>query len=177
MLWQWSKSVSTRISYTLTLVVVVVVVVVHAWLTVRPLETYSGPDFQIQRRGNSRRPQPLQTAWISITFFFFFFGFESFVSSINVVDWCHFFPPQMVDVSFWNPSLHLFRVIETWRRGLVKGWKAAKKSGAKTLKNARFEVRVCATLWIIPTALNTDVRCSPEVTKKKILFSVETGDM
>lgn len=50
------------------------------------------------------------------------------------------------------------------------------RKAAQRLLNSCFDMRVCATLWIIytveniPTALNTDVRCSPEVQKSPSLL-------
>lgn len=163
MLWQWSKSehlsfVSTCISYTAMLMAA------HVWLTFRPLETNSGPDYQIQGQEIAQRPQSL---WMNFHYYFqilccYRCGFVSLF--------------QMLDVSICDPSFHIVHMIKTWRRGLVKEQKVVKKSSTKTCKLWRGSQRGSEQHWessivkkYIPKALNTHVRCSPEVKKMSLL--------
>lgn len=125
--------------------------VAHAWLTFRPLETYSGPGFQIQGHENSRWPQPLQIAWISITLkkvVFFFFRFESCVVfkcsglvSLYSNDGCVILKPI-----FSYIPCNRKKNLETRHEYSMGG---SGEKAAQRLLNSCFDMRVCATLWII----------------------------
>ncbi len=86
---------------------------------------------------------------------------------------------QMVDVSYWNPSFHIFHIIQTWTWGVATVQRAVKESSTKTFElllwsEGPVQLAESSTVENIPTALNTDVRYWR---RQKILLSVETGDM
>lgn len=110
---------------------------------------------------------------------FFFFGLN-LVLSLNVVDWCHF--TQMMDVLFWNPSSHIFHVIEkkpgdaAW----IQYGRQWRKSSTKTFKLLLWHEGLCNFVnhLLLKTFLQHWILMSDAIRRyEKIPVSAEMGDM
>lgn len=108
--------------------------VANAWLTFRPLDTYSGPDFQIQGLENSQTTSAITDcmSFHNLKKIYIYFCLNSSVDyKCSGLVWIFF------------SSLHIFHIIKVWRCGMVTGQKAVEKSSTKTFKLLLWSEGLC----------------------------------